>query len=100
MTAPAITDDPAGSRFTACLDGNVAELVYRVNGRRLVLLHTEVPDAFRGHGMGGQLVRAAVERAARDHLTIVPRCPFARRWLAEHPDVASSVDVDALASGT
>ena len=51
---------------------------------RLILVHTEVPEHLAGRGIGGSLVRAALDRAASDHLTIVPRCPFARRWLKNH----------------
>jgi predicted GNAT family acetyltransferase len=39
-------------------------------------------------------VTAAVDRAARDGLTIVPFCPFARRWLERHSDVADRVAID------
>ncbi|MBF6555593.1 MAG: N-acetyltransferase [Acidimicrobiales bacterium] len=47
----------------------------------MVLIHTEVPEELAGHGVGGRLVRASLDRAAREGLTIVPLCPFARRWL-------------------
>lgn len=40
------------------------------------------------------LVKAAVDRAVRDGLTIVPRCPFARRWLERHPDEAAGALID------
>lgn len=72
----------------------VAFLTYRVDGDRLVILHTEVPDALGGHGLGGELVTEAVELARSRGLRIVPRCPFARRWLSEHRDAAGDVQVE------
>ena len=45
-------------------------------------------------GVGGRLVTAAVDRAAREGLTIVPFCPFARGWLQRHPEVAGRVTID------
>ena len=81
-------------RFTIDVDGTEAELVYELQPGRLVLLHTEVPEALEGQGIGGRLVRAAAERAAAEGLTVVPRCPFARGWLERHPDVAATVDVE------
>jgi uncharacterized protein len=91
---PDVVDDEAGTRFEIRANGQVAELVYRRNGRRLVLVHTEVPAELEGRGIGGRLVRAAVDRAARDGLTIVPLCPFARGWLERHDEVAGRAQVD------
>jgi uncharacterized protein len=39
-------------------------------------------------------VAAAIDRAARQGLTIVPLCPFARTWLERHPDEAAKVTLD------
>jgi uncharacterized protein len=91
--ATQVIDDQGESKFEVVIDGAVAELVYRKRADRLVLIHTEVPDALSGHGIGGQLVKAAVERAARERLTLVPVCPFARDWLQRHPDLAEPDDL-------
>jgi predicted GNAT family acetyltransferase len=92
--APGVTDDHEDSRFEIEMDGSVAELTYRRRADRLVLIHTGVPGELAGHGLGGKLVKAAVERAAKEHLTLVPLCPFARDWLERHPDVTANVTVD------
>lgn len=89
-----VTDNQAASRFEIASDGHLAELRYHRNGDRLVLIHTEVPEELEGRSLGGQLVAAAVARAASEGLTIVPYCPFARRWLERHPDVAGRVTID------
>jgi uncharacterized protein len=89
-----ILDNPPESRFEVEIDGHRAELVYHRSGQRLVLIHTEVPDALEGHGLGGRLVRAAVDLAAAEGLTVVPKCPFARSWLERHPDEAARVTID------
>lgn len=95
MSDPApVIDDHDQSRFEMVIDGAVAELVYRRRADRLVLIHTEVPDKLAGHGIGGQLVQAAVDRAAKERLTVVPVCPFAREWLMRHPDALDTVNVD------
>jgi len=91
---PEIVDNPGGGRFESTIDGRVAELVYRLEGDRLVLVHTGVPGELEGRGIGGALVRYAVEHARRHELTLVPQCPFARTWLEKHPDVASAVGID------
>jgi predicted GNAT family acetyltransferase len=89
-----VRDVPAEHRFVVQQDGAIAELVYRAEPGRLILVHTGVPDALGGRGIGGSLVRAAVTRAAAEQRTVVPWCPFARRWLREHPDVAATVMID------
>lgn len=43
---------------------------------RTVFLHTEVDPAFGGRGLGGRLVRAALDDAIRRGRLIVPICPF------------------------
>lgn len=85
---------PAENRFVIRRDGAEAELVYRIDKDRMLIVHTEVPDALGGRGIGAQLVNAAVRRAAAEDLTVVPWCPFARRYLRRHPDEAASVTVD------
>ena len=100
MTIPAaddaVVDDIAGSRFVISEAGAEAEaeLLYVIEGDRMLLVHTEVPEAWGGRGIGGRLVRAALARAKANGLTVVPWCPFARRWLQEHPDEAAAVTID------
>ena len=89
-----VVDHRDEERFVLEQDGHTAELVYHLNGTRFVLIHTEVPDELGGHGIGGQLVRAALDRARAEGLAIVPKCPFARSWLEQHPDVAGGVTID------
>jgi len=89
-----VIDNADASRFELREDGWLAELVYRVRGGRLVLIHTEVPLELEGRGIGGRLVTAAVDRAAREKLTLVPLCPFARGWLERHPEAASKAVID------
>ena len=89
-----VVDRPDLGRFELTMDGHTAELVYRIVGEHLVLVHTEVPEALEGRGIGGALVEAALDRSVRDGLTVVPRCPFARHWLERHPDRAAQVPID------
>jgi len=90
---PAVVDNAAAGRFEVTIDGHLAELVYRTEGDRLVLVHTEVPEELGGRGLGGHLVEAAIARAAADGLTIRPECPFARGWLEKHPEAHAGVDI-------
>jgi predicted GNAT family acetyltransferase len=85
---------PGEGRFEVTVGGRTAELITVTEGGRMLLVHTEVPDELAGHGVGGRLVRAALDRAVAQGLTLVPLCPFARHWLEEHPELAGSADID------
>ena len=96
MTDTTVANNQTQQRFEMIVDGERAELTYRTEGDRLTLVHTGVPDAFEGRGIGGDLVRAAVDHAVDAGLTIVPHCRFARGWLDRHPDVAGRVPIDPV----
>ena len=89
-----VIDDAAQEQFAVHMGDATAELDYELDGDRLLLIHTEVPEVFRGQGVGGRLVAAALAKARANNLTIVPWCPYARRWLTEHPDQIGDVPVD------
>jgi predicted GNAT family acetyltransferase len=94
-----VVDDTQRKRFLYTEDGADAQLVYRTGDNLLVLVHTEVPDELGGRGIGGRLVRAAAERAAASGETVVARCPYARKWLQDHPDATAGVAIDWALSG-
>jgi predicted GNAT family acetyltransferase len=82
-------------RFTITEDGHEAELVYRIDGDTIELVHTGVPEELGGRGIGGKLVEQAIAKARADGLTIVAQCPFAKGWIEKHPDAVEGVTVAA-----
>jgi len=88
-----VRDDTEHHRFVLEQDGVTAELIYETAPGKLVLIHTEVPEALGGRGIGGTLVRAAIDRARRDGVGLVPICPFAKRWIEGHPDAVDGIAV-------
>ncbi len=87
-----VTDAPARHRYEAHAGGAAAGFVaYRREGDVITLVHTEVDDAYEGKGVGGALVRGALDDARSRGLTVVPVCPFVRSWLERHPDYADLV---------
>jgi predicted GNAT family acetyltransferase len=94
MTETSVTNDERERRFITSGNGATAELVYRVHGDRLVLVHTGVPDELEGQGVGSALVAAAIDYAEERGFVVEPRCPFARAWLERHPEIAQRVTID------
>lgn len=79
-------------RFYYESDGNLmAELTYSVAGDdKIIIDHTEVSNSFRGKGLGKALVFFATEYARKQHISVLPLCPYARsvyRRYAELRDV-------------
>ncbi|MGH7583872.1 MAG: GNAT family N-acetyltransferase [Gemmatimonadales bacterium] len=82
----------AALRFELVVDGHTAHLDYQVAGDRLRLMHVEVPPEIRGHHCSDELIRAALEYAAQEHLHVVPICPAVRAFLGHHPEFMPVVD--------
>lgn len=72
-------------QFEAMVGGEKAVLTYAEQNGKLYLLHTQVPEAMEGHGIGSALVKSAMEYARQKEVKVVPFCPFARAWLHRHP---------------
>ncbi|WP_205472166.1 GNAT family N-acetyltransferase [Nocardioides sp. SYSU D00038] len=88
MAEVTVRDNPGESRFEAFVDGEPAGFAaYQKDGERIVFTHTEVDDAFEGHGVGSVLARTALDavRAEGTH-RVVPSCPFIARWIERHED--------------
>ena len=92
MTDPQVVDNADRHRFEIHVDGRRAGLAtYRLTDGGITFTHTEIDDAYAGQGLGGILVRAALDVARERGLAVTPQCPFVRGWIAKHPDYAVDV---------
>jgi hypothetical protein len=83
-----VRDNPGESRFEAYVDGRLAGYsAYVVGAGTLNVVHTEVDDAFEGHGVGSALVRQMLDQLrGRGGLKVTASCPFVRTWMRQHPE--------------
>ncbi len=83
---PQVKDNPAMGRFEMRSGDSTAFVEYRRAGDRIALLHTEVPEALSGQGVGSKLVRGALDAVRTEGLKVVPRCEFVAAYIARHPE--------------
>jgi uncharacterized protein len=85
-----VDEEPDRGEFVLRVDGVEAGhvSVRRRKGRdtpgAIVLIHTEVDEAYGGRGLAGRLVQAVFDAARAEGVAVVPRCPYAQRWLRTH----------------
>jgi predicted GNAT family acetyltransferase len=81
-------------RYEALLDGELAGfMTYRLGEGTIELVHTEIDDAFEGHGVGSVLAHHVLDEVRRDGTRrVIPSCPFVKAWIERHPDYADLVD--------
>ncbi len=68
------------------VEGSIAFIEYKLSRDMLFLIHTEVPPAFEGKGVGTTLVEKALQYAKENNYKIVPLCDFIQSYLEEHKE--------------
>lgn len=85
----AIVDAPDRQRYEILRDGTVLGFAaYQKADRLIVFTHTEVDPSLEGQGIGGKLVRGALDDLRSRGLPVLPICPFVQSWMARHPEYA------------
>ena len=82
-----VKDNPAMGRFEMTSGCAVAFVEYeRAGDDRIALLHTEVPEALSGQGVGSKLVRGVLDALRAEGAKVVPRCEFVAAFVERHPE--------------
>ena len=95
MAEPRVRDVPERHRYELMVDGDVAGFVtyHRASGE-ITFMHTEIEDAYEGHGLGGTLAAAVLDDARTNGLRVKPVCPFIQKYIEEHPAYGDLVAPD------
>jgi predicted GNAT family acetyltransferase len=80
-------DDGKRGSFYIENDGkHIGKMEYMFAGpQKMVIIHTEVDEAWKGKGLGGRLVKAGVDYAREHHKKILPLCKFAKKIFETTP---------------
>ena len=81
-----VRNNTALNRFELDVDGEQAVTYYRMAPGVITFVHTEVPQALSGRGVGTKLIRGALETARAQGLKVVPKCPFVSAFMGKHPE--------------
>ena len=85
-------DNPAEHRYEELDDASlVACTQYRARPGLIAFIHTEVDERREGEGLGGRLIRAALDDARARELAVLPFCPFVNGYIQRHPEYTDLV---------
>lgn len=83
-----VRDNTERHRFELDADGHIAFSEYRRANGVLTIMHTEVPKALEGRGIGSSLIRGVLDIARGQGLKVKTMCPFAKTYIERHPEYA------------
>ena len=93
---PTVHDVPEADRYEI-RDGDrlLGLAAYQRRGDQVVFTHTEVDPQAEGSGLGGKLVRAALDDVRGRGGRVVAQCSFVRGWIERHPEYGDLVAHDS-----
>lgn len=94
LSALKIENNESAQRWEARLGEYVGFTNYRRNEDTIHFLKTRMPPELEGQGVAGRLVKAALEDARSQHLTVVPICRFVAAYIRRHPEYKDLVYPD------
>ncbi len=84
-----VVDVPEQQRYEIREGGELLGFAaYQKADRLIVFTHTEIEPKSEGKGVGGDLVRGALDDVRRQGLPVLPVCPFVQAWMGRHADYA------------
>ncbi|WP_309650195.1 GNAT family N-acetyltransferase [Nocardioides sp.] len=92
MSDTQVTDNTERHRFEITSEGAEAGFAeYELSAGVVEFTHTVVHDGFEGQGIGGTLVRHALDSARSRDLRVVATCSFVKGYVDKHPEYADLV---------
>ena len=84
-----VRKNDADSLYELLLNGQrVGEADYRELDGAVEMPHTHVDPALNGRGLGGTMVRFALDDIRSAGKRVVPSCPFVSTYIKRHPEYA------------
>ena len=83
-----VRNNTAEHRYELTVEGHLAATYYQIANGVITFVHTEVPDALAGRGVGSKLVKGALDQVRSQSLKVVAQCPFVKAYIEKHAEYA------------
>lgn len=80
-----IVHDTVAHRAYGLIEGQEAEVIYRLSDGGLDIVHTYVPTQLEGRGIASQLVMFVYDYALSQGWKLKATCSYAKMWLKNNP---------------
>ena len=80
-----ISDNMVLDRFEVDAEGHVDFSEYKRAGGLVTFMHTGVPKALNGKGIGSPLARGLLDLVRAEGGKVWPLCPFVQGYIEKHP---------------
>jgi uncharacterized protein len=84
-----VSDNPAMHRFEMTSGDALAFVEYQRAEGRIILTHTEVPEAMSGQGVGSKLVAGVLDIIRSEGAKVIAQCEFVAAFMKRHPGYQS-----------
>ncbi|MGL4264273.1 MAG: GNAT family N-acetyltransferase [Afipia sp.] len=84
----AVLNNPAKKRYELHVEGHIAATYYELSNGIITFVHTEVPEALGGRGIGSKLIKGALDQVRAAGLKVVAQCPFVKAYIGKHQEYA------------
>ncbi len=86
-----VIDNRVRNRYELTIDGETAYVAYARECGLITFIHTIVPEALAGRGIGSILARHVLDAARADGDKVIPQCPFIAAYIRKHPEYQNLV---------
>lgn len=96
MSDITVRHNPGRERFEILDAGNViGKAVYKEydggESPQRIFYHTVINEEYGGQGLAGRLATAGLDSTVQAGSSIIPVCPFIKKFLAKHPEYSANV---------
>ncbi|WP_425993781.1 GNAT family N-acetyltransferase [Afipia sp. DC4300-2b1] len=83
-----VRNNPAKKRYELDVEGHIAATYYELSDGVITFVHTEVPEALGGRGIGSKLIKETLDQVRAAGLKVIAQCPFVKAYIGKHQEYA------------